>query len=297
MHLKFLFLFYLLLTNIKCHGEYLSLTSGFQNSQHGYLSDVGSLNTQVLGAKLDLSQWRRTQKGWLARGVSAEYAQGINYSNLKMSVPIFHWHPQQGLWLEVSSLSQNLDIEISNDETLLNNSGLSTAITAGSTLSAGHNINQFNLYWYESSRQTAPMNIIGGFFYSEASPAGSTISGSTATVFDGVFTGYGMMLGRKKDDKGLNFQWRLHLAQMNMDFSDGVTSHRAASQSESTSFKLGLDVGWHYRYYLMPYWYLVPEVKVGLNALTQTQVAPVEIEHRPLIFIEQSLRVSLERRF
>ncbi len=76
-----------------------------------------------------------------------------------------------------------------------------------------------------------------------------------------------------------------------------VTNHRAASESESTAYKLGLDLNWHYRYYLSPYWYLVPEVKLGLNMLTQTQFEPVEIEHRPFVFIESAAWISLQKRF
>ena len=277
--------------------EYLSLVSGLQYGQHGYLTDAGTLNTQVYGAKLDLSDWRRQQKGWLSRGFSAEYLQGENYSQIKGRLPLYHWHKHQGLWLEIKQLSQNMEVVLSADETLLSDSGQTTSLLTGTKISAGQLINQYDLFWYEAISYKAPVNLIGLFYYSEASPASSTINGSSATIFDGVFTGIGLILGRIKDDRGLNFQWRLNLAKLDMSFSDSVTNHRAASKSESTAYKLGLDLSWHYRYYLSPYWYLVPEVKLGLNMLTQTQFEPVEIEYRPFVFIESAAWLSLQKRF
>ena len=279
------------------HAEYLSVESGYQYAQHGYLSDAGTLDTQVNGVKLDISQWRRKQTGWLSRGGAIEYQQGVDYTLFKAALPIYHWHKQQGLWLSAHIQSQNMEIELSSDETLLTNSGVSTAIASGSVLSAEHTINQFDLYWYEAIQYKAPVNVIGLFYYSEASPASSEITASSATVFDGSFTGYGLTIGRIKDDKGFNFQWRLNLAQLDMSFSDSVTGHRAASEAESTAYKFGLELQWHYRYYLAPYWYLVPQLKLGVNTLFQTEMDPTEIEYRALTYIESRSWISLQRRF
>jgi hypothetical protein len=279
------------------NSEYLSLSSGYQYGQHGYLSDAGNLNTQVYGVKLDLSEWRRTQKDWVARGPSMALQQGIDYTYLNATLPIYHWHKHQGIWLDIQRQSQNMEVELTNDETLLTDAGITTPLTSGSVLSAQHTITQYKLYWYEAIQYKAPINIVGMFYYSEASPASSEITGSTATIYDGEFSGYGLTMGRIKDVKGFNFQWRLNLAELDMSFSDSSTNHRAASEAESTAYKFGLDMQWHYRYYLAPYWYLVPQFKLGVNTLFQTQTDPSEIEFKALTYIEAKSWVSIQRRF
>ena len=277
--------------------EYLSLSSGYQYGQHGYLSDAGNLGSQINGVKFDASEWRRHQKHWLARGPVMEIQQGVDYTYLSGTLPVYHWHKHQGLWLQVQGQTQNMEIELSSDQTLLTNTGTTTALPSGSVLSAQHTITQYSLYWYEAIQYKAPINIIGLFYYSEASPASSTVTGATATVFDGAFSGYGLTIGRIKDTKGFNFQWRLNLAQLDMSFSNSITGHRAASKTESTAYKFGLDMQWHYRYYLAPYWYLVPQIKLGVNTLFQTQTDPSEIEFDALTYIEARTWVSIQRRF
>ncbi len=277
--------------------EYLSLSSGYQYGQHGYLSDTGQLNTRLNGVKMDTSEWRREQTGWMARGASIEWQQGIDYTYFNGTIPIYHWHKLQGLWFEVKKQNQYLEVELSSDQTLLTNSGASTELSSGSQLSTEHTINQYSVYWYEAIQYKAPINIIGLFYYAEASPASSTITDSTATLFNGQFTGYGLTIGRIKDIRGLNFEWRLNLAQLDTSFSDSSTGHRAASAAESTAYKFGLDMNWHYRYYLAPYWYLVPYVKISINSLFQTQSTPSVIEFEALNYTEARSWISLQRRF
>lgn len=277
--------------------QYLSISSGYYNAQHGYLSDAASISTLSYGGKVDLTDWKRQQRGWFARGFAAQYIQGANYSNMSGKLPIYHWNQQQSIWFAASGQSQNMSIEVSSAQTLLSNSGNSTAITAGSRILAQHNINHIELYWHEATQYQSPINLIGLFYYSETSPASSTITSNSASIFDGHFNGFGLTMGRIKDHRGLNFQWRLILAELDMSFSDAVTNHRSVSKAESTAYKIGLDLNWHYRYYLAPYWYLVPQLKLGINSALQTQVDPSTIEYRPLIHLDSFTSISLQRRF
>ena len=277
--------------------EYLSAYSGLRYGQHKYLNDAANLNTQVHGGKIDLSDWRYKQKGWLARGFAFEYQIGSDFSYLNTQVPLFHWHKLHGLWFQMQLQNQNMEIELSSNETLLSDSGTTTALPAGSVLSAEHNLQKYSLYWYEATQYKGPINLIGLFYYSESSPVSGDITGSAGSVFDGTFNGFGITLGRIKDNKGLNFQWRLNLAELDMSFSDSSTGHRAASKAESTAYKLGLDFNWHYRYHLAPYWYLVPKVNLGVSTVFQTQMDPVAINYDALNYFEASSWISIQRRF
>ena len=294
--LSCILLLYLILPSFT-QAESISVYSGLQHGQHHYLNDSANLNTQIFGGEIDLSEWRYKQSGWLARGFTLEYQLGTDFNYINAQAPIFHWHKLQGLWFQVQLQNQSMDIELSSNETLLSDSGTTTALAAGSVLSAEHNLQTYSLYWYEAIQYKAPINLVGLFYYTESSPASGDITGLTETIFDGAFNGFGITLGRIKDERGLNFQWRLNLAELDMSFSDSTTGHRAASKAESTAYKLGLKLNWHYRYYLAPYWYLVPQVNIGINTVFQTQMAPEALNYDALNYLEASSWVSIQRRF
>jgi hypothetical protein len=279
------------------HSEYLSVLSGYQYGEHGYLLDAGTVSTTIYGANLDLTQWRIKDQGWAARGPQVGFRRGLNYQQIQAQFPIYHWHKHQGIWLQISQQIQNMEIELSTDVIFLNDAGSNTSIASGSLISAEHQISRYQLYWYEAIAYKASVNILGLFYQSEASPAASTISNSTADFFDGVFSGFGLTIGRVKDERGFNFQWKLNLAQMDMSFSNTITQHRSASEDESTAYLFDVELQWHYRYYLAPYWYLVPQLKIAASTLFQGQTNSEEVEYDALNYLRTSTWLSLQRRF
>lgn len=279
------------------HSEYISVLSGYQYAEHGFLPDEASLTNTIYGATLDLSEWRLKQQGIMARGPKLSYKQGTEFQQLSARIPLYHWHKHQGIWLQTSLQTKNMEVSVSKNITFLNNQNLSINIGAGSKILAEHRINKYQLYWHEAIKYKAPLNLIGVFYHSEASPAASTISTSEADFFEGVFTGFGLTVGRLSDVRGANFQWKINLAQLDMSFSNDATQHRAASKEESSAYLFDLALDWHYRYYLAPYWYLVPQVKVGFSTLFQNDAKPVMIEFKALNQLSASSLISLQRRF
>jgi len=87
------------------------------------------------------------------------------------------------------------------------------------------------------------------------------------------------------------------LSQLDSDFSNEVTGHRSASQSESTVYQLDLNFGWQYRYYLAPYWYLVPKVKLRVTTTMQTTMDPQQVDHDTFLYLDSQTEVSLQKRF
>lgn len=280
-----------------CHARYLSAHSGLHLSNHQYLGDEAQLSSPVYGVRFDSTLWRRSEKGWLARGAAIEVSQGQNYLKFQGQVPIFHWHKRNGIWLDYQFHQQTLEATLSESAIFLANNGSATSVAANSNVSVDHQISQLAFYWYEKSRTSSPINFIGGVYQTETSPARSTITGTNASLFDGTFTGFGLTLGRKQDERGLNFQWTLNMTQLDSDFSNDITAHRQASKAESTAYQLGLHLNWHYRYYLAPYWYLVPQLKILFTAATQTAMDPVQLDHDPLIQYQTQTLIHLQKRF
>jgi hypothetical protein len=275
----------------------MSLLSGLEYGEHNYLVDNGTVSTTVYGAKLDLTRWRIKDQGWLARGPQLSYRQGLNYREIDTRIAIFHQHKHQGLWLDINQKIENMEIELSRDAVFLNDAGNNLSLNSGSIISAQHQINRYQLYWYEAIANTAALNVIGLFYHSEASPAASSIVSNTADIYDGLFYGFGFTLARVKDERGFNFQWKLNLAQLDMSFSNTSTQHRAASKDESTAYLFDMKLQWHYRYYLAPYWYLVPQLEIGASSLFQGKSNPLVIEYDGLNYFRASSWISLQRRF
>lgn len=278
-------------------GRYLSAYSGFHMGQQRYLGEAASLNTLYYGARLDSTHWRRKARGWLARGGALDVLQGQGVLQIHGQLPVFQWDKLNGLWLDYELNQYTLEATLSESSIFLANNGDTTSITADSSVSIDHQVSKLAVYWYEKTQTSSPINYIGGFYQTEVSPASSTITGTNASLFDGTFNGFGLTLGRKRDKRGFNFQWTLNMAQLDSDFSNDVTAHRAASKSESTIYQLGINLNWHYRYYLAPYWYLVPEVKVGFSAATQTTAAPEQVDHDALVQYQTQSQISLQKRF
>jgi hypothetical protein len=298
MNFKFIAISILVLLNTPfVHSEYISILSGYQYSKHSYLLDDATLSSTIYGAKLDLSDWRLKEQGIFSRGLKLSYKQGINFQQLDAQLPIYHWHKHQGIWLQVSQQTKNMKAVVLEDKIFLNNQNSSIALGAGSKILAEHSINQYGLFWHEAIQYKAPLNLIGIFYHSEASLAASNILTNNADLFDGLFTGFGLSVGRLSDERGANFQWKLNLAQLDLSFSDNATQHRSASKKESRAMLIDLEINWHYRYYLAPYWYLVPQIKVGFSTIFQTEENPESIEFKALNQLNTSSFISLQRRF
>ena len=72
---------------------------------------------------------------------------------------------------------------------------------------------------------------------------------------------------------------------------------QSASSQESTVYHVDLNLDWHYRYYLSPYWYLVPSIHVQYQSIFQTQLKPEYLEHEQLSFTQLSGFIALRRYF
>ena len=295
--MRSLLLFLLVITSQYGHGRYLSAYSGFHFSQHQYLVEDATLTTPYVGARLDSTHFRRKGQGWFSRGVAAQFSQGQNYQQFDGQIPFFQWTKHQGIWLDYFYSKQSLEADLAESAIFLGEDGTTTSIAAGSNVTTDFQISRLSIYWYESTQYAGPINYLGVFQTTEITPAASTLTGTNASIFDGSFTGFGLTMGRKKDTRGLNFQWRLRLAQLNSDFSDNVTGHRALSTEESTVYQLAMDLNWHYRYYLAPYWYLVPEIRVNFSTSLQTTMDPQQVDHDAFIFIGTQSLISLQKRF
>ncbi len=100
-----------------------------------------------------------------------------------------------------------------------------------------------------------------------------------------------------KDDRGLNFQWRLNVASLDSHFSNDATGHRLLAKQESSVYKVAITLSWHYRYYLSPYWYLAPQVQYRASYLTQSELEPVDVEHSSFLYTHTQSTISLRRHF
>ena len=158
-------------------------------------------------------------------------------------------------------------------------------------------LQRYSLYWYESLQQEGPINRAALLYQIENSPAASTLSNNSASLFDGTFSGFGFSLGRIKDDKGLSFQWKAYFSRLDSSFSNDSTRHRSLNASESEVYQLAGELHWHYRYRLAPYWYLVPNVKVEFSVLMQSTSEPVDVDHKSLVYSQTSSWLSLQKRF
>ncbi len=285
---------------LHCHtswAEFFGVYSGINQIQHQYLIDTADDKEQTYGASLDMQAYRKQPTGWMARGPKARAQQSTNHIDLDVHASLYQFHTHQGVWLEFEWQKNTLETVIGSNQIYIDESGLAQSLTSGDTVLLERQFLRGQAYWYESIKDEGPLNIIGLFYSEETSPVSATISSTNATVFDGRFTGFGFSLGRIKDDRGLNFQWRLNLAQLDTDFSNDATLHRALSSLESTVYQLDLKLDWHYRYYLAPYWYLVPSIHYQYQSIFQSQFQPEFVEHEKLNFTQFSGFIAIRHYF
>ena len=282
------------------HASSIEAFTGFQSSQHSYLEDSATLTGLTYGARLNMQQHKLTPKRqncWSCRGPKGHILSGSQYLELSADAHLYQAAAKQSFWLHAMRQSHTLQATLSSNETFLDNSGTSLSLNSGTKVDSERTFQRYSLYWYESLQQEGPINRAALFYQLEYSPAASTLSNSSASLFDGHFSGFGFSLGRIKDDKGLNFQWRAYFAQLNSSFSNDSTGHRSLNSSESQVYQLAGQLHWHYRYRLAPYWYLVPNIKIEFSVLMQGTSKPVNVEHKSLIYSQSSSWLSLQKRF
>lgn len=234
---------------------------------------------------------------WLSRGPRASIIQSTNMLDLVGDAHLYQITRSQSVWFHAQRTTQTLQATLSGNETFLDQSGNSLALTSGTQVDSERTFQRYSVYWYESLREEGPINRASLFYQLEFSPAASELSNNTATLYDGDFRGFGFSLGRIKDDRGLNFQWRMYFAQLETDFSNNATAHRSLNSAESQVYQLAGKLQWHYRYRLAPYWYVVPYVKIDFSAMLQGKSEPDNVEHDVLTYSSMSSWISLQKKF
>lgn len=277
--------------------EYLALTSSNLKQQHNFIGENITLEQLAYGAELNLQSLRYERTGWFARGPKLQYTSSQDSLTFNGQMNIYQSHLHQGFWLEINWQDSQFRTEINQDLIYLNESGTAISLLSGDTINSKRASRFTQLYWFESLKDEGPINTAGLFYSTESNPTASSITSTNADVFDGNFNGFGFTIGRIKDDRGLNFQWRMNAAQYDTNFSDDVTNHRALSSQESKVYKLGIELNWHYRYYLGPYWYLVPSTHLQYHNIMQTQLNPEFVEHENLSYLEFAFGIALRRYF
>ena len=117
-----------LLLSSTAKGEYISVFSGYQTSEHSYLIDSSEQQGNLFGAKIDTHRWRRKPTGWWARGIRAEIKQGPNLLSINGLIPLYQWHKHQGTWLDIHWMKQDFQTTLSDAQTFLGNEGTETPL-------------------------------------------------------------------------------------------------------------------------------------------------------------------------
>lgn len=286
-----------LLSSAFTWGEYSGIANGVIDTQNQFLSDSASLQETTYEGELNLQTYRRHPIGWLARGPKIKIQQSPSYLSVDTHVSLYQFHIHQGLWFQFQWQDESMNSEISTSLVYVSDSGAAQTLNTGDIIDFERHLHRAHVYWYESVKDEGPINTLGLFYSSESSPVNADITSTNATLFDGTFSGFGFSLGRIKDDRGLNFQWQMYLAKLDSDLSNDATQHRQLSSAESTVYQMGFRFDWHYRYYLGPYWYLVPSVHVDYERLLQTQFDPEFVEHKQFSWVQLSGFIALRRYF
>ena len=280
-----------------CVAEFMGAYHGIHQLEQQYTQDTATSQEEANGITLNAQSYRHQPTGWIARGPSIRIQQSPNHLDIDTHIPIYQFHLHQGLWFQFEWQENAFETQLSSSQVYLDENGTAQSIAADSDVIFERSFQRGQMYWYESVKQEGPINTVGLFYSVETSPASVDISSTNASLFDGRFSGFGFSFGRIKDDKGLNFQWRLNLAQLDTDFSNDATDHRALSSLESTVYQVQLSLDWHYRYYLSPYWYLVPSFHYQYSNILQTQLQPEFVEHESLRFTQVSGFIAIRRYF
>ncbi len=280
-----------------CLAQFIGLYSGINHIEQQYLQDSARSQEDTTGIELDMRSYRHKPVGWYTRGPQVRIQQSTHHLDTDIHIPLYQFHLHQGIWFEFEWQESTFETQLSGNQIYLDEDGTAQTIAADTSIRFERQLQRGQVYWYESVKDEGPINTVGLFYSVETSPVNVDISSTNANLFDGRFSGFGFSLGRIKDDRGLNFQWHLNLAQLDTDFSNRATQHRSLSSLESTVYQIELKLDWHYRYYIMPYWYLVPSIHYQYSRLLQTQFEPKFVEHDAFGATQLSGFIALRRYF
>ncbi len=279
-----------------CHAESIAAGGGYTLYNHQYLEDTAQANVAISHILLNMSDWRWQDSGWLARGPKGFVSAGTNLLHYSGELPIYLWTLHEGLWIGVERREVDTRTTLSKDRIYLANDGSTLSLTKDTEISSV--IEQQRIYgiWRNQSRYPGAINWGGLFREVITSPAAANIESVNAVWFDGEFTGRGVIIGREKDARGLNFQWHIQMGQFTGKFSDQQT-RPTINNRERTELHFGFQLGWHYRWYLSPYWYLVPSIQVSHSVLIQNNTNARSLNHHALNMLNLRSMFLLQRRF
>jgi len=282
-----------------CHSlaEYINLGVQAQAYQHNYLPDASQRNTGLALVALDTTKWRRQSEGIFARGVAVLWAQGNNASQLDAQLPLYHWHPLHGVWLGVHQTQVNAESTLGESQSYLGDGTSPVDIAADSTVTSTWQRSRYQVFWRSDARYTGAANQAGLYWQRLTSPVEAELTGFTPTLFDLESEGIGFFVGQHYDSRGWGFSWQLSLGMQTHLYSDSSTQSHSISESERRMLALEAQTRWQYRYYLAPYWYLVPQLGVQLQLLSQAKSDSQNLSQKELSYATVFTGISLRRYF
>ncbi|EAT13831.1 hypothetical protein HF888_10365 [Bermanella marisrubri] len=284
------------LANAAHSTAYIRLHYGYYGSQHAFVEDEATQQSIMQSIDINLLTWRRKRVGYLSRGPRLQWIQAEQLTQVSATLPIYQWTPDHGAYFEYRYSQWQLDTNWSTSRLYLQDNGTAVSTGIGESRIESEQT-QWQLYWLEGVNQEGPINRVGLSYLQQNTPASAEISGVTADLYDADFTGWGIQLGRIKHDRGLNFQWLLDIYNLQTDFSNSVTQHRATARGESEDLRLNLQLDWHYRYRIEPYWYWVPKVGSQLTYQTQSDTNPQIVKHDAFTSVDWYASLGLEITF
>jgi len=279
------------------YANYLEYSYQSQHFSFDFLPTTSTHDTFTNVVSADFSSWRRTPTGFMARGPIISLQQGDNYEARRYSLPLYQWHRQQGLWLEFKQQKWRFNTQLEQSAIYLPNRGIPLSLAANQTITSDAQYQYWQLYWHESVRQEGPINRVGFHYLKQEQVVTMDYIATNANLFDGRFEGWGVQIGRVKQDKGFNFEWLVKLSQLQSYYSSDAIDHRSQAKADSQDFQLDLTLNWHYRYYLAPYWYAVPRLGVWGQYQMQSQFEADTLEHEAYTAWSYFYGISLQRRF
>jgi len=170
-------------------------------------------------------------------------------------------------------------------------------LVAGSEITSLWEMTRNRLFWQSDATRRGVANRAGVYWQNQTSPVEAQFETITPDVFNGESQGYGLYIGKHQDNKGWNFQWSLHFGQHVATFSEGNTNSASTGESERRQLQFEGVAAWHYRYYLTPYWYLIPQLTWQTQIRSPSKSNPDNLKQKSLIHTHVETGVTLRRYF
>ena len=257
---------------------YISLSSIYHSQTHTLLGQTANNDTLATQLEWNSQKERLKHSGWLARGVQMSFASSSQYASISANLPIYHVSPQNGFWLSVYNRVERFTATLETSRIYLDKEGNASSVTSGSALTADLISQGYEVYWKEDTLLPTLINEIGFVYQSQTTPIQVNLNSTNATLFDGQMTGWGIRLGKHLQPRGLSLDWDLAVLQLDTDFSNSVTEHRAVAPDESKCLWARFQLRGQYRHYITPYWYAAPFVGLDLQGYIQQTRDPNIVE-------------------